>query len=112
MNFHQDSVDTVRTGSLCCPARRPTRSFRPSPTENRSRHPSRDPFRSGYHDLSLRTLALLYSVTVYSRAKRWRLRFVVGLNQLLRAILSDCQTLRPSWTVAATANRQLPTANR
>jgi hypothetical protein len=36
------------------------------------------------------------------QAARWRLRFVVGVDQLLREIISDCQTLRPGWTVAAT----------
>jgi hypothetical protein len=47
MNFHHDSVAaTVRLGSRRCPARRLTRSFRQSPTENRSRHPSRDPFQT------------------------------------------------------------------
>jgi hypothetical protein len=35
-------------------------------------------------------------------APRWRLRFLVGVDQLLREIFPDCQTIRPSWTVAAT----------
>jgi hypothetical protein len=36
------------------------------------------------------------------QAARWRLRLLVEVNQLLREIISDCQTLRPNWTVAAT----------
>src|SRR6201993_819447 len=38
-------------------------------------------------------------------AARWRLRFLVGLAQPLRATFSDCQMLRPSRTVAATGKR-------
>jgi len=46
MNFHHDSVAaTVRLGSRRCQARRLTRSFRQSPTEHRSRHPSQYPER-------------------------------------------------------------------
>src|SRR5260221_11767543 len=36
-------------------------------------------------------------------AARWRPCFLVGLAQLLRTTFSDCQMLRPSRTVAATA---------
>jgi len=54
MNFHHGSVAaTVPLGSRRCQARRLTRSFRQSPTENRSRHPRRDPFRRGHHGLAL-----------------------------------------------------------
>src|ERR1700730_16664501 len=46
MNFHHGSVAaTVPLGSRRCQARRLTRSFRQSPTENRSRHPSQYPWR-------------------------------------------------------------------
>jgi hypothetical protein len=35
-------------------------------------------------------------------AARWRLHFLVRVNQLLRVNFSNCQSLRPRWTVAAT----------
>jgi hypothetical protein len=38
-------------------------------------------------------------------AARWRLRFLAGLAQSLRATFSERQTLRPSRTVAATGKR-------
>src|SRR5260221_14782839 len=41
-----------------------------------------------------------------SAAARWRLCFVVGLDQLLRSIFQNWQTLRPRRTVAATEKDQ------
>src|ERR1700758_2838715 len=38
-------------------------------------------------------------------ATRWRLRLLVGLAQSLRTTFSDCQTLSPGRTVAATGKR-------
>jgi hypothetical protein len=85
MNFHNDSVAaTVWFSSLRCPARRLARSFRQSPTENRSRHPSQC---------------------------RWRLGFMVGFTDT-SALRSATGIAVWRWrTVAATANRQPPTAN-
>jgi hypothetical protein len=41
------------------------------------------------------TVAATGKICTELAAARWRLRFVVGVSQLLRAIFSDCQSLRP-----------------
>jgi hypothetical protein len=53
------------------------------------------------------TVAATGKISTELAATRWRQRFVVEVNQLLRANLSDCQNLRPRWTVAATGRSAL-----
>jgi hypothetical protein len=98
MNFHNDSVAaTVWFSSLRCPARRLARSFRQSPTENRSRHPSQCRWRLGFMVGFTDTSALRSATGIAV----WRWRTVAANRQPPTA---NCQPL--------TANCQLPTANR